>query len=276
MKTVIITLFASFISLALRSQEYSPLTVVLSGKLNIENYDNSKGGYTRTVKTPKQAGDSITLLKPIFNHTRQLETVKTAEGFVRDRDLRAAISREEFSRYWDWATGVDRNKEPEESAKVGDFYAGQINKMNRIKAVTKANTWHDNMTIFTGGLEVNLCHSQLLEFIEKHMKMSEQSNDQEGGYVISKCVQRTGKGNPENLTIRYKVKDESGYLFPEQVEITGTSRRTIELFVSYWPTKIHFNDAKKGREYTCYMMPDKITLSIDKAGKAKIRIINSQ
>jgi hypothetical protein len=72
------------------------------------------------------------------------------------------------------------------------------------------------------------------------------------------------------------VKSESGYFFPQKVEITGTSRRVIELFVSYWPTEIQFNEAKQGNEYTCYMLPDKITLTISNAGIAKILINNTQ
>ena len=206
--------------------------------------------------------------------SKKASFIITGTGYARNPATRQIAHSEEseFHHYWNWISGVSSKKEKEEGNKTGDFYAGQINKANRIKAITKANTWHDNMTIFTSGLEVNSCHSELLGFIEKHMKMSEQSNDFENGYIVSKCTQRTSKGNPEQLTIRYKVKSESGYLFPEQVEITGTPRRVIELFVAYWPTKIQFDDARKGNEYTCYMLPDKITLHIDKAGKAKIWI----
>jgi hypothetical protein len=104
------------------------------------------------------------------------------------------------------------------------------------------------------------------------MKMSEKSNEYKNGYIVSKCVDRTSKGNPDQLTIRYKVKSESGYFFPEQVEITGPAHRLIELFILYWPTSIQPEDARRGNEYTCYMLPDKITLSISPTGVAKITI----
>jgi hypothetical protein len=42
------------------------------------------------------------------------------------------------------------------------------------------------------------------------------------------------------LLFVYKVKADSGYFFPERVEITGTNRKVIELFVSYWPSKIQY------------------------------------
>ncbi|MDR2806273.1 MAG: hypothetical protein LBB85_11695 [Dysgonamonadaceae bacterium] len=152
-------------------------------------------------------------------------------------------------------------------------------KQNRmqasVKMMTKANSRHDYLTVFTGGLELNFSHLRLLDFLYKHMQMSEKSNEYKNGYIISECVQRTSKGNPERLTIRYKVKSESGYFLPEQVEITGTPHRVIELFIFYWPTNIQFEDAKKGNEYTCYMLPDKVTLSIEKTGVAKIAVVHS-
>jgi hypothetical protein len=140
-----------------------------------------------------------------------------------------------------------KQKEDAEANKISDFYAGQINMSNRIKAAAKAITWHEYITVFTDKLEVNTCHSDLLAFVEKYMKMNEQSNNYENGYITSRFVQRTSKGNPESITVRYKVKNESHYFFSEQVEITGTPRRVIELFVTYWPTKIHINEVKKNR-----------------------------
>jgi hypothetical protein len=145
-----------------------------------------------------------------------------------------------------------------------------------MKMMSKSNTWHDYLTVFTGELELNFSHLRLLDFLAEVMKMSEVSNDYEGNYIVSKCVQRTSKGNPEQLTIRYKVRAENGYFFPETVEITGTNRKVIELFISYWPSKIQYDETKKGAQYDCYYTPDKVTLSIDKAGKAKINIVNSQ
>jgi hypothetical protein len=156
------------------------------------------------------------------------------------------------------------------------FEEKQAHMQASMKMMAKANSRHDYLTVFTGGLELNFSHLRLLDFLQNCMKMSEKSNEYKDGYIVSRCVQRTSKGNPEQLTIRYKVKSESGYFIPEQVEITGTSRRVIELFVLYWPTEIQLEDAKKGNEYTCYMLPDKITLSIDKANKAKIDIVNSR
>lgn len=156
------------------------------------------------------------------------------------------------------------------------FEEKQASLQASVKMMTKASGRHDYLTVFTGGLELNFSHLRLLDFLQTYMKMSEKSNEYKDGYIVSRCVQRTSKGNPENLTVRYKVKSESGYFLPERVEITGTARRVIELFISYWPTNIQFDDAKKGNEYTCYMLPDKITLRVGKTGKATIQITNSQ
>lgn len=296
------TILILFVSITLWSQE--PAVFTLKKSLTTYRIDTINNRFVE--KTWLKANDQISLSRPIFvyiannykgnyiglisedisNYPQYNYALTTSGEYVELNDMMLSVvdmgsfslwSQSLRKEYYEYTERLkvekeQKAKEAENAATLTDFMSEQINKMNRIKATSKAIVWHDYMTVFTGGSEFNLCHSQLLEFLAKHMKMSEQSNEYKNGYIVTKFNQRTSKGNPEHLTIKYKVKSESGYFFPEQVEITGTQHRIIELFVYYWPTEIQSDQTNPGNEYTCYMLSDKITLSIDKSGKAKIMI----
>ncbi|MDR0834619.1 MAG: hypothetical protein LBN93_10640 [Candidatus Symbiothrix sp.] len=267
-KLAILFIFAIF---TLSAKDYEPITLIVSGTTKIEKTDNSNPGWSKTITVNTlQEGDSITLLKPYFDGNHAVYKAKTANGFVEIKNLK--LDKTEKERYIDWAYPIKREKKPV----ISEFEYKQNRLQASMKTMSKTNTWHDYLTVFTGELELNFSHLRFLTFLAEVMKMSEVSNDYEGDYIVSKCVQRTSKGNPEQLTIRYKVRADNGYFFPETVEITGTNRKVIELFISYWPSKIQHDDAKKGVQYDCYYTPDRVTLSIDKSGKASIYIANSQ
>ena len=261
------TILFSVLSISVFSQERSPLTIVLSNNLDIINYDNSKG-YTKHIKTPKQKGDSITLIEPFFSNTGQIDEIKTADGYTTDRELRGSISQNEFERYWAW---VINKTQPAETT---PFEQKQAQLQSSMKATSRAKANHEYLTIFTGDLELNFSHQRLLDFLAEYMNMGEKSNDFVNGQIISKCTERTAAGTQKTLTIKYKVRTENNYYFPTQVEITGTSESVIKFFVSYYPTKINTDERKPG-EYVSYMLPDKATLTIDRTGGAKILITHN-
>lgn len=264
-----LTILICCLAATLQAQEYKPLKLTLSRPLQLKVIDNSSG-YTKTTYVQKNPGDTITLTG-VNCHGQQITQVLTVEGYAYYNDFQGTVPRADADRFWNWVNHKDKEREPASEAEEE-----QERLQASMKMTAKTNTWHDYLTIFTGRLELNFSHFRLLDFLAEHMKMSEKSNDFSNGAIVSRCVERTSRGNPEYLTIKYSVKPEGDLLFPTRVEITGTKRRVIELFIKYWPTKIDFNAALKSGEYVCYMLPDKVTLKIDNTGRARITIVNSQ
>jgi hypothetical protein len=170
-----------------------------------------------------------------------------------------------------------------------------------MKAMSNAKAGHEYLTIFTGDLSFTFSHLSLTEFLDKYMNMTEKTQDvsEKEDRVTSRCVEKTASGKQKTLTIKYNIYTKNRFYFPTRVEITGTAESVIKLFVLYWYTKVAFkreqspacrgfaersdfnevkvnaNDLKPGT-YVSYQLPDKITLTIDSTGKAKIVIVANE
>lgn len=225
-----------------------------------------------------KVGDQATLIYPISTNNNNFNYAITDKGTCLSiNNLLTATGLNLTILDWIKNFTFTPKVRPEPVKVIDTSFAGQQASMQAsMKMMSQSQAWHKYLTIFTGEIEFNGSHQALLDFLQHHMNMTEASQDVKNGYIISKVKQSVSKGNPETLTIKYKVKTQDGFYFPESVEITGTNRTVIMLFVSYWPAKLQFDDIKKGEQAYCYMLPDKITLSVDKAGNAKIKITNTQ
>lgn len=145
----------------------------------------------------------------------------------------------------------------------------------QMKVTSKSLCWHDMLTIFTSDLDLNFSHMRLCDFLSQQMGMFEKSNDFIDGYIISKQSESISQGTPKTLTIKYKVHSKDQLFFIDKAIITGSYSKIIELFISYWPTKLQEGNIKRNEWAYCYMLPDRIGLFVDSNENAKIEITNN-
>lgn len=260
MKTKLTTLLLCFCAVVF-AQERQPLTVVLSQDITITGINR--------VQHTRHKGDSITLIEARFDGGRHPIGARTAEGNVSHRDLRRSLSESEFSRYWSWLS----NRPQEPQAEQTEFAQQQARLQAQMRTMSRP---HQYLTIFTGDLELNFSHQRLLGFLSRYMNMNERSNDFVNGQIVSHVTERTAANRQQRtLTIRYDVRSENNFFFPTQVEITGTPESVIMLFLLYYPTTIQADELTVGT-FTSFMLPDKITLTIDQTGNAKMLITKNE
>lgn len=132
-------------------------------------------------------------------------------------------------------------------------------------------SWHNYLTIFCGR-ELNEAQFRLADYLNMHMQMTESENNLVGNTLKCKYVEGISNGNPLYLNVTYQVREEGGYYYIENVVITGSNERVINLFINYWPTQLQQKQLKRNEWAYCYLAPDRIGLFVDANGKAKIVI----
>jgi len=287
MKTRLITLFLLIFS-TVSAQE--PFIVKTSGRLILYKIDTVNNVARFAEAKRLQGENSITIEQPVYIYERTgcygcplVERVSfspyenhnyviTSEGYYFDNFIAIDNSNDFFKWFNSFKKEYPKKEKViTEMPEQTPFEQEQDRLQASMRASSRARANHPFLTIFTGDLEFNFSYLQVTYFLEKYKRMVEKSNNNDGKNIVVKYSERTSTGNPQTLTFKYKVRVENGYYFPTQVEITGTKISVIDFFVTYYPTTINIDERKPG-EFVSYMLPDKITLKIDKNGIAKIII----
>ncbi len=275
-------------------EQREPITVQIESKLKIMRIDSIGGSAYFREERIATGGETITLVRPVylsFSSNDKIGRISykpyedfnysiTNEGFyVLDNSLRTAMNwrNPDYDKYGDWFlsfmtyTIMDKPK-PQEQLQQSEFEQKQARLQAQMKTISQP---HKYVTIFTGDLELNFSHQRLLDFLREYMNMGEISNEFVNGKIVSKITERTAVNQQKTLTVTYTVRNENNLFFPTRVEITGTPESVISFFVFYYPTKINSDERTPGT-YISYMLPDKITLTIDSNGGAKIVITSNE
>ncbi len=269
---------------ALKKLEFDTISYTIYGNniTSVRLSENSKAKYNKSTNSKV-----VKLLRTIDNLESQLSEdkgllIKDVYPFHLKSDYRLEyveqyLNRSELEVY---TQEVQIHK---------DLYKIEVQRIKNEVANQKANTKKSNsqglykyrMRELSGhnylshfyNRELNFAQNRLTGFIDEFLDLSEVYHELNNNKLVCRYKSKVSSGTPETLEIIFDVYTKDDHLYYiNKVNVSGSYKSVIDLFVMYWPTKLNANDTKVNEWAYYSMLPDRVGFYVDDYKKARIEI----